>query len=130
MSPELDALLCEKYPKIFAQRNLPMTQTTMCWGFECGDGWFTLIDVLCELIQHDIDVHGAPQLEARQVKQKFGELRFYTTSATEIQFTQIDMATAMSKRTCEECGAPAKQSRSIGGWVSTKCDAHTKGNAA
>lgn len=55
MRQELDKLLCEKYPKIFADRNKPMTETCMCWGFECGDGWYNIIDQLCSNIQHHID---------------------------------------------------------------------------
>lgn len=55
MSPSLDKYLCEKYPAIFADRNKPMTETCMCWGMECEDGWFHLIDTLCESIQEHVD---------------------------------------------------------------------------
>ena len=55
MRKELDELLCEKYPKIFRDRNAPMNQTCMCWGFDCGDGWFNIIDALCDNIQSHID---------------------------------------------------------------------------
>ena len=27
----------------------------MCWGLECGDGWYNIIDALCANIQHRID---------------------------------------------------------------------------
>jgi hypothetical protein len=27
----------------------------MCWGFECGDGWFNILDQLMGNIQHHID---------------------------------------------------------------------------
>ena len=77
MNKELDDALCIKYPKIFAQRNWPMTETCMCWGFECGDGWYDLIDTLCHSIQTYLDAHELPQVVATQVKSKFGELRFY-----------------------------------------------------
>lgn len=55
MKPELDEALCAKYPKIFRDRRAPMTQTAMCWGLSCGDGWYTIIDVLCSKIQRHID---------------------------------------------------------------------------
>ncbi len=55
MRQELDAALCAKYPKMMAQRNLHMTETCMCWGFECGDGWYNIIDSLMGSIQHHID---------------------------------------------------------------------------
>jgi len=55
MKKELDDLLCEKYPLIFADRHGDMRQTCMVWGFEHGDGWFNLIDTLCCVIQNHID---------------------------------------------------------------------------
>jgi hypothetical protein len=55
MKEELDRKLCEKYPEIFKDRNADMKTTLMCWGFECGDGWFNIIDRLCDNIQWRID---------------------------------------------------------------------------
>jgi hypothetical protein len=55
MRQELDKLLCEKYPKMMVNRNLPMQETCMCWGFDCGDGWFNILDQLMGNIQHHID---------------------------------------------------------------------------
>lgn len=55
MNTDLDQALCAKYPKLFRDRNAPMTETCMCWGFECGDGWYNIIDLLCANIQHHID---------------------------------------------------------------------------
>jgi len=55
MSPELDKYLCEKYPKIFANRNKSAEESCMNWGLECGDGWFFIIDSLCYRIQRHID---------------------------------------------------------------------------
>ena len=53
MKKELDETLCAKYPLIFRDRNAPMTETAMCWGFSCGDGWYNLIDVLCGMLYSD-----------------------------------------------------------------------------
>lgn len=55
MSPELDKKLVQKYPKIFADRYADMKTTCMCWGFECGDGWYWLIDSLCSNLQWNTD---------------------------------------------------------------------------
>lgn len=55
MNNELDKKLCEKYPLIFRDRNAPMHQTCMCWGFSCGDGWYNIIDILCSRIQGHIN---------------------------------------------------------------------------
>jgi len=55
MKLELDKLLCEKYPKMMVNRNKNMQETCMCWGFECGDGWYNILDQLMGNIQHHID---------------------------------------------------------------------------
>jgi len=55
MRKELDEALCKKYPKIFRDRNGNMRDTAMCWGFECGDGWYNILNQLMGNIQHHID---------------------------------------------------------------------------
>ncbi len=52
MREELDKKLVEKFPKLFRDRYAPMTETCMCWGFCCGDGWFNILDALCSNIDH------------------------------------------------------------------------------
>jgi hypothetical protein len=32
-----------------------MQETCMCWGFECGDGWYNILNQLMGNIQHHID---------------------------------------------------------------------------
>jgi hypothetical protein len=68
MSPVSDELLCQRYPLIFADRNRPMEDCCMGQGFECDDGWFDILDVLCERIQFLTDHDGAPQVVAQQGK--------------------------------------------------------------
>lgn len=109
MKKELDDLLCQRYPLIFAERHLSMKETCMYWGFTCGDGWFDLIDSLCERLQFWTDHNGAPQVVASQVKEKWGELCFYPRgAASEKQWGMIEMAEAMSARICEQCGKPGR----------------------
>jgi hypothetical protein len=103
MRKELDDLLCNKYPKMFVNRNAPMTETCMCWGFECGDGWFDLIDELCGTIQSYIDGNSRPdneiqQVTVDQVKSKFGTLRFYATGGDRLTDGMIWFAENMSGR--------------------------------
>lgn len=131
MSPELDSLLCTRYPKIFKDRHADMRSTAMCWGFECGDGWFTLIDTLCSQIQWHLDKNaepGTPQVVAQQVKEKFGGLRFYTWGGDQTTRAFQQFAEAMSIRTCEVCGNPGE--RRGGGWIQTLCDEHNTEDAA
>jgi hypothetical protein len=53
MRRELDEALCAKYPLIFKDRNADMRTTAMCWGLECGDGWYNIIDTLCGLLTYE-----------------------------------------------------------------------------
>lgn len=145
MREELDNSLCEKYPKIFVNRYGDMRETLMCWGFECGDGWYNIIDQLCANIQHHIDWSHknnawdlewnkehpdetravreiVPQVVAVQVKEKFGTLRFYYDGGDNEIHGMTRMAESMSAVMCEECGSPGKQRG--GGWVRTLCDKH------
>ncbi len=121
MNIKLDEKLCKKFPKIFAQRSLPMNETAMCWGFECGDGWYTLINNLCRDIQKHCDEKGF-QTEATQVKEKYGGLRFYVDSADDAIFDMIDKAEAESFKICEDCGTTEFVEVRNGGWIKTLCD--------
>jgi hypothetical protein len=120
MSPENTKKLYEKYPKIFAQKDLTIRESCMPWGFECGDGWYMLIDKLCECLQFHIDKNSHPQVEAVQVKEKFGGLRFYTNNADEYLTGHIDFAESMSMEICEVCGS-TKDVEQTKGWIKTIC---------
>lgn len=55
MDSNLQQQLYDKYPLLFAQKDLDNTQTAMCWGIGCGNGWYDLIDTVCNEIQELID---------------------------------------------------------------------------
>jgi len=134
MREELDKALCEKYPKIFVQRNWDMSKTCMCWGFP-GDGWYNILDMLCGAIQDRCDnvkqykdgemVPVCPQVVAVQVKEKFGTLRFYFDGGDDDVHGMVAMAEHMSKLTCEDCGKPGKLITTRG-WVHVACPKHAK----
>lgn len=129
MNKKLDELLCDRYPSIFADRNKPKTHTNMCFGFTCGDGWFDLIDTLCERLQFWTNKTGASQVVAFQVKEKFGALRFYVKGEiTREQQGMIDMAQRLSERLCDQCGCPG-QRMTCGPLVITRCSKHMPSDA-
>lgn len=110
---------------MMVNRHKPMTETTMCWGFECGDGWFNILNQLMGNIQHHIDWKNrngevVPQVVLDQVKEKFGTLRFYYTGGDEYIRGMVTMAEAMSGTTCESCGNPGE--RTGGSWIKTICE--------
>lgn len=106
MNKELDQKLCSEFPSIFRDRHGDKTSTLMCWGFECGDGWYNIIRGLCLSLTYNYDTakdlkldgrvmleytkyddpefdsyfwhhNGSGDVVATQVKEKFGTLRFY-----------------------------------------------------
>jgi hypothetical protein len=135
MKQEYDTYLCTTYPKMFVNRYKPMTETTMCWGFDCGNGWYHIIRALCSNIQHHIDWRNrkneldpnqpiVPQVTVDQVKEKFGTLRFYYTGGDDYIDGLVSMAESMSGVTCEECGNPGS---TVGrGWLTTLCEKHAE----
>lgn len=127
MRDELELQLFAKYPKIFKQKDLPMTQTCMCWGLECGDGWFDIIDTLCSKIQAYVDTTGTPQVEATQVKEKYGTLRFYTNIYDDEIEKYIEEATNQTLHVCERCGS-REGVKATQGWISYLCIACSKAN--
>jgi len=127
MKQELDEYLCKVFPKIFAERNLPMQETAMCWGFNCGDGWFNIINQLCQNIQHHIDWKNkekevVAQVVVSQVKEKYGTLRFYYSGGDDTIDGMVSMAESMSGVTCEECGNIGESNN--GGWIKVLCETH------
>lgn len=58
----------------------------------------------------------------RQIKEKFGGLRFYYDGGDDQVHGMVRMAEAWASTICEQCGQPGKLRG--GGWVQTLCDAH------
>ncbi|WP_321815136.1 MULTISPECIES: hypothetical protein [unclassified Paraburkholderia] len=127
MSPELEAKLCTSYSLIFAvEKTLcsdggAATSQFAARGFECGDGWYDLIDVLCLNLQHATK-NGAPQVVAVEVKEKLGGLRFCACGQNDEQAGMIQLAETMSARLCDVCGNRGKLVRN--GWIKTRCPQH------
>lgn len=101
------------YPKIFAGKY---------GGFAVGDGWFTIIDHACRLIQSHCDwSKECTQVVAEQVKEKFGSLRFYYNGGDEYVAGIVSLLESISGITCEDCGNPGITRQ--GGWIHVSCNA-------
>lgn len=138
----LDNYLCQKYPKIFVERNLSPRESCMHWGLAVGNGWFSLLDTLCHDIQSHIDSHNEcvrkgydwavkdgeiPQFVALQVKEKFSGLRFYYKGGDEKIAGMVSYAEDLSYRICEECGQMDEDiGRNTKGWIQTTCKRHAR----
>ncbi len=121
MTPDLEHLLTSRYPLIFPDGQLPPRSGV-------GSGWFGLLDALCERLQFWTDHNRAPQLVAQQIKEKYGELKFYVSPLPDSALPRAEqqgmiwMACALSKQTCELCGAPGRWIGGLGPHV--RCPAH------
>jgi hypothetical protein len=125
MSPEKDKELCEKYPKIFINRNSKISKNPISWGITCGDGWFEILNTACSLIQDRCDLvykrEGKDiQVIALQIKEKFGSLRFYVVGGDDYIRGIIAMAESSSTKICEDCGDAGKLYNE--GWWITQCE--------
>ncbi len=116
MNDDLSELLRDRYPLLYSNGIM----------FECGDGWFVLINALSAKLElliaacEDHPEHGRPY--ASQVKEKYGTLRFYMSYMTDEMEALIDEAEDLSAKTCEICGKDGE----IRGnhWVQTLCEEH------
>lgn len=131
MKTKLENKIFKKYPKLFPKgRNVKPTESLMCFGLEVGDGWYDLIDNLCNTIQTYISNNSetVKQINIVQVKEKFGGLRFYTNGGNDLIYGMIWFAEDLSYKICEVCGKKGKlieqKNRII--TLCSKCKKHQK----
>lgn len=109
-----------------------------------GPGWMPIVECLSRAIQQHIKTqhsrieylitHGKEkypelipepieQVTVAQVKEKFGELRFYYDGGDEYIAGMVEMAEQWAGHTCEECGKPGHLRDNLS-WIKTLCDIH------
>ena len=133
MRAELHGRLWANYPRVFTLRTEGPRRSNMSFGCECGDGWFGIVDRLCWCLRALWKLLRV-NTQATQVKEKYGELRFYCTIHTPRSMPHClrrwigtlvcwltDRAECESNRTCEACGAPGRLMRR-GYWYATLCE--------
>ena len=78
MNDSLNRKLYSDFPKLYRGICLSPQESAMCWGFECGDGWYPLIRELSE--QLTSYQQQCPELDVQitQVKSKLGSLRIHS----------------------------------------------------
>ena len=102
------------------------------WGFECGLGWYFILDKAFEQYRVIYEASGIyPIID--QIKEKFGTMRFYASfhdnrdNQDRDQWFNIahfvsDNAEHKSETACEKCGGRAKTHTD--GWYVTLCNTH------
>lgn len=128
MKEELEKKLIEKYPALFRGKDKPPTESLMCFGCECSDGWFTLINRACSLIANHMKYRPeCPPVEFTQIKEKFGGLRLYFNGGDEYVEGVCSMAETMSYDICEVTGEAGRLHRA-GTWLRTLSKAEAEKN--
>lgn len=140
MKRELEDQLVRQYPKILQECRGDSRKTCMAYGIECSDGWFQLLNVGMKHLQRICQISEL-ELVAKQIKQKFGTLRFYyeiTKSANsnkvpiQVQERASKLIAAVisdmedqSAFICEETGANGKLTKR-GAWYKTLSEEKAK----
>lgn len=141
MKEELAKKLTESYPHLYHRSSETRPPPFTLFGFECGDGWYGLLDevsakleaLIVQLPEGDCFADDAkddcpPRRDnfyAAQVKEKFGSLRFYMSMETEEMSEAIRKAEEKSEETCMECGAEG-EIRVERGWWYCSCESHKR----
>jgi hypothetical protein len=112
--------LSEKYSHLFTKNELyPLPM----FGFECGIGWYDLLDnLLNDINTYYHENYGTipEEFHVDQIKEKFGGLRFYVSGSDKYVDDLISKAEDLSYQTCEFCGSNDDIMHSSG-WIVTAC---------
>jgi len=138
MNLHYDKYLTKKYPMLYKDRFKSMQETAMCWGFQCGDGWFELLHALSDAIT-TLAVRYGLDITVSTVKEKYGTLSFYYVSQPldfHSELIRIDKKTQergynligtlvrhaelATYHVCEVCGNWAEIRGK--GWMTVRCD--------
>lgn len=141
MTSEKQRDLINKYPKFFEYRadkriytgenpvleeveeliNQKEMVIPIQFGFECGDGWFWLLDKLMGQIYSYCEWNKVDVPNVLQIKEKYGRLCFYISGGNNLINGMIMMAESLSSKICETCGTHHNVGQTIG-WVYTICE--------
>ena len=128
-------MLLENEQKLFKAFPL-FYQKGLTYGFECNDGWFELIWEMSEKFENLISEYkkqnpDKPTPYCFQVKEKFGQLRMYPSTAdqnfSDLHFDQMISlereALEKSSYICEICGEKGVTRTDLS-WIKTLCNKH------
>lgn len=115
MIDDLFPILRDRHPEFFS--SAPLREVA------CLPGWLDLLDELCGALKTYLKAHPeVPQIRVRQVKEKFGSLRFYYSGGDTACRDLVASAEERSRSICDVCG----QAGTLGGehWLSVRCLDH------
>lgn len=119
--------LCEQY-SFLLPRNIWTDEISKDFDYSyteldaMPDGWRKAFGLqMCEELKQElIRINKIDEFRIVQIKEKFGELRFYTNWTTNEIEAIINKYTKLSRKTCIVCGKPATVITT--GWISPFCN--------
>jgi hypothetical protein len=135
MKEELELKLVAKYPDICSNYGGDQMVTCFHWGFECGDGWYELIDSCLEQIDY-IAKKNNISVKIDQIKSKLGRLVIYldfekgptgkhVSAAIDAIHNIVDQVWKNSQNISEISGLPASP-KIINNWIFTVTDSEAQ----
>ena len=114
MRPEHAQLLREQFPELVPQ-NI---------RFECGDGWYAVLQkLLLDIAMHAVASGLNPTVVS--VREKYGSLRVHLNEDyPHIRDLLLDAENA-SEKICDICGGPGTLIDD-GFWITTRCPTHRR----
>ncbi len=108
MSPELILELRRRYPtafRFFEINGMNDIGQIALWGLSSGDGWLPVLEPLLAYVELE-NCRRTPEnyILIRQIKSKFGGLRFYVQNAPAELRMMISQAERTADAWCEDCG--------------------------
>lgn len=98
MQRELEDRLFECHGDLFPVNARESQDSAMYRGFECGDGWFGLIDAFCWRVQRMMAQGQAPPVTIVQVKEKLGRLCIHFRGGNEEVWAMRELIGDVSER--------------------------------
>ncbi len=139
MKNELELKLQNEFP--FMKRNRIESEKNEYkrFGFECGNGWYSLIRELCSEISEKYNEYNLPvDIVVLQVKEKFATLRFHCSfsDVPSEEGDKLDQKQSLRKEiyeivckyeeksgsVCEICGEKSEKRNLAKGYIKTLCD--------
>ena len=118
MKKELQDKIKSQYPDMFKLAVYSRPPTALGRGFECDDGWYSLIEKTCKRLA-DIKI----DCVFTQIKEKLGGLTIYIDVADDKAWKILSEINRESFQTCEICGDVGKLCKKICN-LKTLCSKH------
>lgn len=113
MTEDKSIALKGKFPRFFENG----------FRFDCDDGWFSLIESTLLLLNQHAAIGPNESFKIKQIKEKFGRLRIYTSTNDDYIYGVINTVEHLSLKYCEVCGSVGEL-RSGNKRVRTLCAFH------